>query len=162
MDIPAADVHQLHREPPDWKWQDHPDGFDFMVKKPEITYPTVALNLSLSAIVDNSRITSVLGEDTSIWTMTIDTPYNYFLKSKEQLSLFRQKFRILMDQIKSVHGHDNELHLFLAAPVAIAVEIGRVWMPKADLPLIVYDENRQNGGFSKAIVITSVGQSLTA
>ncbi len=82
-DIPAADVYQLHREPPDWKWQDHPDGFDFMVKKPEITYPTVALNLSLSAIVDNSRITSVLGEDTSIWTMTIDTPPTMiFLKAR--------------------------------------------------------------------------------
>lgn len=47
-----------------------------------------------------------------------------------------------MDKIKMAHGHDNVLHIFPSVPVAIAVEIGRVWMPKADLPLYVYDENR--------------------
>jgi hypothetical protein len=30
-------------------------------------------------------------------------------------------------------------------PVSIAVELGRVWMPKADLPLIVYDETPGRG-----------------
>ena len=81
----------------------------------------------------------------SIWTLTIENPYNDFLKSKEQLRSFREVFRKLMDQIKSNHGHKNELHLFPAAPVSIAVEIGRAWMPKADLPLRIYDENN---GFS--------------
>lgn len=56
-----------------------------------------------------------------------------------------------MDKIKMAHGHDNVLHVFPSVPVAIAVEIGRVWMPKADLPLYVYDENRVNQGFKKSL-----------
>jgi hypothetical protein len=30
-------------------------------------------------------------------------------------------------------------------PVSVAVEIGRVWMPKADLPLQIYDQSKQDG-----------------
>lgn len=146
-DIPAAAVYQLHREPPNWNWQEHPRDFDFLLKIPDIITETVALNLSLSATIDNSRITSLLGNDISIWTLTIENPNNDFLKSREQLSLFRQKFRNLLDKIKSTHGQDAVLNLFPASPVAVAVEIGRVWMPKADLPIRIYDQNRQTGGF---------------
>jgi hypothetical protein len=151
-DIPAAEIFQLHREPPDWKWQEHPEGFDYILQEPEIQKKTVALNLSLSATVDNSRITSVLGNEISIWTLTIEKPNNNFLKSREQLSMFRKQFRLLMDRIKARHGQDIVLHVFPAVPVSVAVEIGRVWMPKADLPLCIYDQNRKLNGFMKALM----------
>lgn len=150
-DIPAAEIFQLHREPPDWKWQKHPEGFDYILQEPEIQKKTVALNLSLSATVDSSRITSVLGYEISIWTLTIEKPNNDFLKSREQLSMFRQQFRLLMDRIKARHGQDIFLHVFPAVPVSVAVEIGRAWMPKADLPLCIYDQNRKLNGFMKAL-----------
>ena len=88
----------------------------------------------------------------SIWRMTIPTPNNDFLKSRNQLRLFRQQFRLLMDRIKAHHVQDTLLHVFPAVPVSVAVEIGRVWMPKADLPLCIYDQNRKTGGFTKALV----------
>ena len=40
-------------------------------------------------------------------------------------------------------------------PVAAAIEFGRVWMPKADLPLLIYDQNSAVGGFQKAISISN-------
>ena len=151
-DIPAAEVYQLHREPPDWKWQEPPDDFEYCIEEPATAYPTVALNLSLSATIDDSRITTVLSQpDLSIWRMTIPEPHNDFLKSRDQLRLFRQRFRILMDRIKARHGQNAVLHVFPAVPVSVAVEIGRVWMPKADLPLCIYDQNRKLGGFAKAL-----------
>jgi hypothetical protein len=146
-DIPTAEVYQLHREPPNWIWQDNPGGFDFILEEPAIKHKTAVLNLSLSATIDNSRITTVVGENTSIWTLTIERPHNDFLKSREQLALFRQTFRQLLDRIKALHGQDTLLHLFPATPVSIAIEIGRVWMPKADMPLRIYDQNREGGGF---------------
>ena len=76
-DICQADVYQLHREPANWKWQDDPDGFDYIVEEPEVIQK-VALNLSLSAAIDNERIINVLGTDTSIWTVTIPKPDNDF------------------------------------------------------------------------------------
>jgi hypothetical protein len=154
-DIVAAEVYQLHREPPNWIWQEHPHGFDYVVREPDAFHKVVALNLSLSATIDNSRIRTVLGKDTSIWSLTIDAPHNDFLKSRDQLSLFRYKLRRVLDRIKSVCGDVRMLHLFPAVPVSVAIDIGRVWMPKADLPLRVYDQNRENGGFVIALDITT-------
>lgn len=153
-DIPAAVVYQLHREPPDWKWQAHDEPFEFVVEKPDHKGQKVALNLSLSATIDNARIKAVLGPDIPIWSLTFSTTAanNDFLKSREQLALFRQTFRKLMDEIKYVHGQEAELHVFPAVPVAIALEMGRIRMPKADLPLHVYDQ--QNGtGFQFALSV---------
>ena len=62
--------------------------------------------------------------------------------------------RTVFDAIKLQHGEDAELSLFPAVPVSAAIEIGRVWMPKADLPFSVYDQNRSTGGFSHALTIS--------
>ena len=40
-------------------------------------------------------------------------------------------------------------------PVSATVELGRVWMPKADLNLKIYDENRELGGFVHALTISN-------
>jgi len=37
--------------------------------------------------------------------------------------------------------------------VSTAVEVGRIWMPKADLPLVIYDQNRALGGLAKTFEI---------
>lgn len=154
-DLHMVDVYQLHREPQGWDWQEHPRDFNFIVKEPEKHGNTVALNLSLSGTIDNSRIYEVLGQDVSIWTLTIDSPNRDFLKSKKQLTAFRQCFRELLNQIKLRHGQNALLNIFPFVPVAIAVESGRVWMPKADLRLQVYDQNFETNGFEKALFIGS-------
>jgi len=146
-DIPAVDVYQLHREPPDWRWQEHPIGFKYIIEKPSKITKTPALVFSLSATINSERVERILGKDVSIWKFTIEKPNNDFLKSEQQLSMFRQQIRILLDRIKSIHGDDCSLNVFPSMPVATAVEFGRVIMPKADLPIILYDENHALGGF---------------
>ena len=59
--------------------------------------------------------------------------------------------RRLLNRIKTVHGEQAIIHVFPAMPVALAVEFGRVMMPKADLPLRIYDQNQQLGGFVQAL-----------
>lgn len=150
-DISVAEVYQLHREPQNWSWQDHPTGFEYTFVGPKIKKGTPVLNLSLSATIDNSRITDVLGDNVSIWTMTVESPNNDFMKSRLQLSAFRQRLRLFFNEIRAATGQDTVLHLFPAVPVSAAVEIGRIWMPKADLPLRIYDQNRRAGGFVPAL-----------
>jgi hypothetical protein len=153
-DIPAAQVYQLHREPPNWKWQDDTDTVEYIVQKPtNSNQKTVALILALSATITKDRITDILGKNVAIWNFTIAYPNNDFLKSREHLSAFRKSFRNLLDVIKAEHGQNTVLHVFPAAPVSVAIEVGRVRMPKADLPLRIYDQNRGTGGFSFAFDI---------
>ena len=153
-DIFPTDVYQLQREPEQkWGWVTDDTQLEFIVYPPKKKYSTVALNLSLSATIAPSRITEILGEETSIWTVTMATPNNNFLKTKEQLMLFRQTLRGLFDQIKLTHGQGNCIHVFPATAASTAIELGRVWMPKADLPFVLYDQSKKTNKFIKALEI---------
>ncbi|WP_445683059.1 hypothetical protein [Solibacillus sp. FSL K6-1126] len=55
--------------------------------------------------------------------------------------------------MKLIHGEDSGIHIFPATSVSTAVEIGPVWMPKADLPLHLYVENKKNGSFQTTCTI---------
>jgi hypothetical protein len=130
-DIHPAEVYQLHREPPTWEWQPEPDEFEYLIEEPENIEGNVALNLSLSATIDSSRINSVLGNQKFLeWKITLENPHNDYLRSRTQLQMFRVVFRNLLNKIKGRHGEDAVIHIFPAVPVSVAVEIGRVWQPK--------------------------------
>jgi len=154
-DIPAAEVYQPHREPPDWKWREQPAANDavYDVVPPASDGKSVVLVLSLSASIARSRVSSVLGEDVAIWEVTTPRPHNDFLKSRRELEAFRGVARPLLEAIKQRHPSMRLLHVFPAAPSAIAVELGRVLMPKAHAPLRLYDENHRLGGFAHALDI---------
>lgn len=152
-DINNITIHQPTREPVSWNLSD--ENLDLRVKfnKTEKKSACVALNISLSARIDDSRIRQIVGEDSDIFTITIDNPNNDFLKSKSQLSQFRLVMRQVFYHITTTYGSKTCLNIFPAMPVGTAIELGRVWMPKADLPLRIYDQNSVNDGFSLAIEI---------
>lgn len=152
-DIPAAEVYQLHREPQGWSWPSATTGPQLVLEEPESSSGPPALVFALSATVTDDRIESVLGEGVAIWKVTIPTPHNDFVKSREQLAEFRTMMRPLLDKIKACHGQNTALHIFPAMPVSMAVELGRVRMPKADMPWTVYDQVNDLGGFVEAITI---------
>jgi hypothetical protein len=69
------------------------------------------------------------------------------------LSKFRKITRHALNKIKTTHGENIPLYIFPAMPVSAAVELGRIWMPKADLPLIIYDQNTSRDGFIRVLEI---------
>jgi hypothetical protein len=152
-DIQHAEIHQPVRDPKTWKLHDDSIETPFHVIEPTQFYPTIALNISLSATINNDRIISVLGDDCSIYTITIDEPFNDFLKFKKQLQDFSIAIRKLLNTIKAKYNAQTPIHIFPAMPIAAAIELGRVWMPKADMSLFIFDENTANSGFFKAIEI---------
>ena len=151
-DITAATVYQLHREPAGWSWREEQSPISYNVNRPVDTSGTPALVFSLSATVVDERIFAVL-PNASIWRISIDAPSNDFVRSLRHTEEFRRAVRTVLDLIKAAHGQQKPIHVFPAMPLSLAVETGRVWMPKADLPLLVYDENREAGGFRMALEI---------
>ena len=151
-DLPAVDVHQLHREPSGWGWREAraPIGYD-LTKRPG-SGKDVALIISLSGTITDDRIDAVM-DGAPIWRITTATPNNDIMHRRDDLTLFRQTMRRVFDAIKAQHGQDATIHVFPALPVSAAVEVGRVWMPKADLPLVIHDENRARGGFEPRLTI---------
>ena len=156
-DIVPVDVYQLHREPQGWRWPGDSGRVTFRVRRPESAPGPVALVLALSGTVKDRRIVDVLGHDARIWAIEAQEPHNDALKRREDLTQFRRLVRSMLNQIKAAHGEREVIHVFPALPVSAAIEVGRVWMPKADLPLVVYDQNRALGGFGRALEIGDSG-----
>ncbi|RWC57898.1 MAG: SAVED domain-containing protein [Mesorhizobium sp.] len=145
-DIMPVTVHQKYREPSGWKWLLHQPAINFKVG--EHSGPKdvpVALKLAISATIDDQRIRSVLGANTAIWSITADEPHNDIMRRPEDLAIYKTHLRRLLDRIKAHHGEDASINVFPAVPVSVAVETGRTRMPKADLPLIIYDQSSQKG-----------------
>ena len=154
-DIQHAEIHQPIRKSKSWNLAKTGTLTKYQITRPRKKHPTVALNISLSATIKNTRITKVLGKACSIYTITIPQPFNDFLRNKRQLADFSLEIRLLFDQIKARYSGDTPLNMFPAMPIATAIELGRVWMPKADMPLIIYDENKAKNGFFKALEINN-------
>jgi hypothetical protein len=159
-DLTSTAVFQRHREPATWAWQQNQPSIEFEVGVPvEHAGGEVALLLALSATVDVSRIESVLGPNCTVWSITAKSPHNDIMRRPEDLSEFRRLLRHMFDRVKASHGLIPRLHVFPVMPVSAAIEVGRVWMPKADVSLRIYDQNRLRGGFIPTIdIIQGAGQ----
>lgn len=151
-DIYSVDVRQKRRNPDTWKFEDHTDTVYNLELAAEVK-TNIALKIELSDTITDDRITSVLGGDTSIYSIKIDHPDNDFVKSRKQIADFGEKMKEAFREIKRLHGQEAILNIFPAMPVSLAVQLGRVWMPKADLSMTIFDQNRELGGFVKAIDI---------
>lgn len=153
-DIVPVSVHQKHREPETWKWLPDQPRIAYKVKEYSGRKDVpVALKLALSATVNDERITSVLGEDAAIWSITSDQPGNDIMRRRDDLGAYKRLVRDLFDRIKAYHGEGVLLHVFPVVPASAAVETGRVWMPKADLAMRLYDQNRTAQAFVPTISI---------
>lgn len=131
-----VEVYQKHRNPDNWNRLDE-DGQGFEIKRPENRNEKAVLVLSLSAPI-RDRINHFYGDDASIWEVTVADPNMDMLRSKRQQDDFRKIMRYLLTEISNT-THDVAIAVHMAMPVACAVELGRVWMPKGHKPLELYD-----------------------
>jgi hypothetical protein len=155
-DIVPVTVHQKHREPDTWRWQPSQPAIVYRVTEPEgQPRARVALKLALSATVTDDRIHAVLGDDVAIWSLIAESPHNDVMRRPDDLSEYKRLLRRILDRIKAAHGEDAVVDVFPALPASAAVETGRALMPKADLPLRIWDQNRSAGGFIETLTITS-------
>lgn len=139
-DLHKVKVYQKHREPDTWKWQEITKPNPMRIVRPQDTSKTPVLVFSLSAKAILNRVRNRFGDDASIWEVTAEDPNNDMLRSADQLAEFRQLTRKVLDDINASSAFDS-VKVFMAMPAACAVELGRVWMPKADKALVLFDKN---------------------
>lgn len=152
-DIVPMVVHQRHREPSTWSWQRDGARVRYQIEEPATARAgAVALKLGVSATITDERIERALGEGVAIWSLCAEGAHNDIVRCPEDQATYRTTLRGLFNAIKARHGDGVPIHLFPALPASLAVETGRVWMPKADPELIVYDQQRDKG-FVPALTI---------
>ena len=153
-------VFQCHRTGHKWAWKDSNDSEEYQLLKADEKDKTdaliVGLNISLSADISFERIKQILPSDSPVFKITINDPNRNFVTNENIANDFVKCFRSTMEQIKNQYLSCKAIHLFPAMPVSLAVRLGMDYMPKADLPIVIYDEVRELGGFIEAIKIGGI------
>lgn len=139
-DLHKVKVYQKHREPDTWKWQAITKPNPMKIMRPEDTSKTPVLIFSLSANAISARVRKRFGVEASIWEVTAEKPDNDMLRSADQLAEFRTLAREVLAEINASSQADS-IKVFMAMPAACAIELGRVWMPKADKAMVLFDKN---------------------
>lgn len=129
-------VYQKQRREEGWKWPKVNETIDYIIHRPhkKDRVPVLVLSLS-SSIIERVKKENA---SASIWEITINNPNPDFLQSKKMLYDFGRKIELILDEISKASNHQT-INLYLAAPAACCIELGRVWMQKANSPLNIFD-----------------------
>jgi hypothetical protein len=84
-------------------------------------------------------------------TLAKGTPRPSYLRTREDLSRFKDVYEEARSSIRRDHGSLAALHIFPAVPVPVAVLCGRELLPKVDPALVVYDNDKNSGGFKQIL-----------
>ncbi|WP_102108611.1 HNH endonuclease [Oceaniglobus roseus] len=140
-DLSDVTVFGRHREPqPGWAWPDDSPELSFERRKGSPGHKRVALKLAVSAEISDNRVTSVLGDDVSIWEIRSSEFGTNVLRNRSALSDYRKLVGRVFDEIKTEHGPHVCLSIFPAVPTTCAIEFGRAWQPKAHPAFDIYDQ----------------------
>lgn len=154
-----CDLYQKHRDTQDWKWKT--DGYFVHYKFQQIRAgddpKKVALILSLSGTIHLDDLRADVIENATVYEITLDgpVPHTGFLRQRQDLINFQEKFQRSLREIGANHGKLDQLHLFPAVPAPIAVSCGREVMPKVDPALVVYDDDKRHGGFRRILEVNN-------
>ena len=148
-------VFQCHRTGHKWAWKQDADSVDYILSITRtVSEPAnVALVMDLSAEIVDTRILSAVGEQTKIYHLTIATPNGNFVQTPEIQNQFVVKFREAMEAIKNENPQIDCIRVFMAMPASLAVRAGMDFMPKADVPLVLYEQATADDGFFEALTI---------
>lgn len=154
--IVPADLYQKHRDTDDWKWKEEPKRdlltYELQRTKQARQASAVALVLSLSGKVHTSEFRKIL-PDAPTYEIAIKDPNPEFLQYKSRLQKFRQLYREVLSEIRQRYGNECVIHLFPAIPAPIAVLCGKELLHKSDPSVLVYDNDRLQGGFKPTLTI---------
>lgn len=154
-DISNVSVYQCHRDKEDkWSWDDrNTDKVDFITQYPEEgNCKEIALNISLSADIIQSRINDTVG-DMPTYKITIDSPNRLFVKNKKIMDDFIETFRQCVEHIKIHNPQIERILVFPSMPNSLAVRMGMDYMPKTDPEFDIYDQVEAGKNFIKTITI---------
>jgi hypothetical protein len=152
-----VDLYQRHRDNQDWTWKE--DGEPVKYKVSQLregnNLQKVALLLSLSGRIREDELPDEIGKEFSIYQITLDgiKPDTSFLRRPQDLDEFRNVYRQFWRDLWSSHGPLKEVYLFPAVPAPIAVACGMERLQKIDPALVIYDRNKNKGGFKRTLKV---------
>jgi len=99
----------------------------------------VLLLMALSDYLAEDKYQNLVDDEYSIYHITIDNPHPGFVKNKNHVKGFTDKFREALNLIQLENGKDCVIDVFAAVPAAVAIAAGRTILPTKDPQIFIYE-----------------------
>ena len=152
---PNIDVYQLKKNPSSWEWENNYTKLNISTTWLSNFHHAseAVIMLSFSGKVNIANVNNTINT-ASLPTveLSIENPYDDFLRSKQQLDEFLIAFRKIKSKLLELGV--KQIHLFAAIPISFAISIGQAYNPNYDANLITYDYKQ--GIYTKALTIGEI------
>lgn len=153
----STDLFQRHRDTEDWAWKTAGPLAVFATKAAQngTNGACVALLLSLSGRVQLSSLPDDIDERFTVYELALasEKPNPRFLRTRQDLEAFRAAYSQTLRAIQAEHEDLKQIHVFPAVPAPVAVAMGRDLLAKVDPTLVIYDNNKNEGGFTRTLEV---------
>lgn len=153
----ATSFFQRHRDTQSWVWQDGPRSaaYTFEQRQAGTDPKSVALIYSLSGRIHASDLPSIIDITFSVYELGLssEAPHPRFLKTEADLDAFRAAHSDAIRAIVARHEGVERLHVLPAVPAPVAVAMSWELLPKRDPALLIFDYDKQRGGFQPILEV---------
>lgn len=156
-DTIATDVYQRHRASETWTWPPDAQQVEFRWRldhdSPGGQAEGVVI-VNASGTIHPSELPAEIGDLPRFVVDPVDAvPQPDTVSTRETLRSFEQAVRALLAQLEASHKSLRRLHVFVAAPVSVAVTLGRAAGWGIHPSFAVYD--RAEGQYQLALEVTA-------
>ncbi len=134
-------IYQFHENENKWVYDEHDDKIQIITSFESNSSSRLALALNISDEVKNEDIMDVLENDFDILRIGIEDPILSKLNYYEDVIRVKLAVKQELDKLISKY---REIHLFLAAPAGLCIEVGRIIRENMYPDTFVYNYNRSN------------------
>ncbi|MFW6015785.1 MAG: SAVED domain-containing protein [bacterium] len=138
---PNLIIYQYNENDQIWVIDEKDDNISIKENYKEEDNDILAVSLSISAHVNIEDINDVIKDNFDLLNIQVDNPHPGYLNYKADVLRVKSIFKERLDQINYKY---NEIHLFLAAPAGLCIEVGRIIRENMYPDIYVYDYVRRN------------------
>lgn len=142
-------IYQYYENIGKWVTDEKDDQLQVNIDFKENDSKILAVSINVSSDIDDSDIEQALNRKYDKLIASIDQPGLSRLNYKADVMRFKN---VLKEKLDEINSNYDEIHLFIAAPAGLCIEIGRIIRENMYPDTYIYNYNRTNDMKYKRII----------
>lgn len=138
-DNPNINIYQYFENKDKWVYNEQDDNIIIVSNSKVNGTKILAVSVSVSAPIDIEDIESALNVEFDLLSVGVDNPRLSYLNYYADVQRIKKTLKIELDRI---YYNYKEIHLFLAAPAGVCIEVGRIIRENMYPSTFVYNYQR--------------------
>jgi predicted MPP superfamily phosphohydrolase len=122
-DNPNINIYQYFENEDKWVCNEQDDNINIVLNSKANGSKILAVSVSVSASIDIDDIETSINDEFDLLSIGIDNPRLSYLNYYADVQRLKKTLKIELDRI---YYNYDEIHLFLAAPAGVCIEVGRI------------------------------------